>query len=114
MEAQLVALLKDPDFARLELAMREPNIFRALGIERKEIRHSNFFAYLLDPEGAHGLGDFVLRRFLRDVFSDERSSDRSFIDADLLPLDDIEVRREWRNIDILVNLPEYVILTENK
>ncbi|MCP3441308.1 hypothetical protein [Bradyrhizobium sp. CCGUVB14] len=42
MEARLAAAIADPDFERLELAMREPSIFRALAIERHEIRHSNF------------------------------------------------------------------------
>lgn len=52
LETRLAAAITDPDFEKLELAMREPDIFRALAIERQEIRHSNFFAFLLDPAGS--------------------------------------------------------------
>jgi len=73
LEKGLAAAITDSDFELLELTMREPNIFRALGIERQEIRHSNFFAYLLDPRENHGLRDIILRKFLRDIFADDRA-----------------------------------------
>ena len=72
-ESHLGSVIADPDFERLELALREPNIFRALAIERREIRHSNFVAYLLDPTENHGLRDIVLRKFLRDIFAASKS-----------------------------------------
>lgn len=114
MEKELAGALLDPDFERLELAMREPNIFRALGIERHEIWHSNFFAYLLNPKENHGLGDIILRKFLRDVFGDERAKERTVFDADLLSLQDAGIQREWKNIDILIELPSDVVVIENK
>jgi hypothetical protein len=113
-ERALAAAIADPDFERLELTMREPNIFRALAIERHEIRHSNFFAYLLDPRENHGLGDILLRKFLRDIFADGRAQDRTLFDADLMDCRQVDVRREWRNIDLLIDLPEDVIAIENK
>jgi hypothetical protein len=113
-EKVLAAAITDPDFETLELAMREPNIFRALAIERQEIRHSNFFAFLLDPRENHGLGDILLRKFLRDIFADSRAQNRTLFDADLLDFRQVDVRREWRNIDIVIELPEDVITVENK
>lgn len=107
------AAIADQNFERIELSLREPNIFRALSVERREIRHSNFLAYLLDPIENHGLRDIVLRKFLRSVFSDQRS-DRTVFDADMLDLRQVEIRREWRNIDILILLPDDVIVIENK
>src|SRR5262249_53746690 len=80
----------------------------------QEIRHSNFFAYLLDPRENHGLRDVILRKFLRDIFADERAQHRTLFDADLLDYHQVEVRREWMNIDILIDLPEDVIIVENK
>ena len=77
MEAELAAILRDPDVEKLELAMKEPNIFRAMQIERHELRHSDFLGYLLDPNESHGLGDIFLRKFLRDVFADDRVKSRS-------------------------------------
>jgi PD-(D/E)XK nuclease superfamily len=114
LEKGLAAAITDSDFELLELTMREPNIFRALGIERQEIRHSNFFAYLLDPRENHGLRDIILRKFLRDIFADDRAQRRTLFDADLLDYHQVEVRREWMNIDILIDLPEDVIIVENK
>jgi hypothetical protein len=114
LETRLAAAITDPDFEKLELAMREPNIFRALAIERHEIRHSNFFAYLLDPGENHGLGDILLRKFLRDIFGDSRAQGRSLFDADLMDFSQVDVRREWRDIDILIDFPHDVIVVENK
>lgn len=113
-EKNLAAAITDADFEMLELTMREPNIFRALAIERHEIRHSNFFAFLLDPRENHGLGDTLLRKFLRDIFSDSRAQSRTLFDADLMDFRQVEVRREWRNIDILIDLPGDVVTVENK
>lgn len=53
-------LLNDLDFDRLDLELRTPNIFQILNIARAEIRHSNFLAWLLDPNGTHGLGRLFL------------------------------------------------------
>jgi PD-(D/E)XK nuclease superfamily protein len=113
-ERGLAVAITDPDFEMLELSMREPNIFRALAIEHHEIRHSNFFAFLLDPRESHGLGDILLRKFLRDIFSDSRAQNRTLFDADLMDFRQVEVRREWRNIDILIDLPDDVVTVENK
>ena len=113
-ERLLGSAITDPDFEKLELALREPNIFRALAIERREIRHSNFFSYLLDPAESHGLREIVLRKFLRDVFSDTKVKERTLFDADTLDLRVVEIRREWRNIDVLILLAEDVIVVENK
>jgi PD-(D/E)XK nuclease superfamily len=114
LESRLAAAITDPDFEKLGLAMREPNIFRALAIERHEIRHSSFFAFLLDPGENHGLGDILLRKFLRDIFADNRAQGRTLFDADLMDFRQVDVRREWRNIDILIDFPHDVIVVENK
>lgn len=72
----------DPDFERIQLSHREPNIFRALAISRQEIRHSNFLAYLFDPQENQGLREIVLRKFLRDIFADTRTAGGTLFDAD--------------------------------
>ncbi len=40
------------------------NIFRALGLQRRESKHSRFLAELLDPRGSHAQGDRFLTAFL--------------------------------------------------
>ena len=114
MDNKCAKIITDHNFERLELSLREPNIFRALSIERKELRHSNFIAYILDPRENHGLKDIVLRKLLRDLFTESKSLDRTIFDADYIDLNNIEIRREWRNIDILIVLKNDVIVIENK
>lgn len=114
MESKCASIITDLDFEQIELSLREPNIFHALSVERKEIRHSNFIAYILDPRENHGLKDIVLRKLIRDIFSESKAANRKIFDADYIDLHNIEIRREWRNIDILILLPEDIILIENK
>lgn len=114
MDKKLASIIRDHDFELIELTLKEPNIFQTLSIERMEIRHSNFIAYILDPRESHGLGDVVIRKLLRDIFSDTKVSSRDIFDADTLNLQNIEIRREWRNIDLLLILDEDVVVIENK
>ena len=101
MDKKCASIITDQDFEKIELSLREPNIFRTLSIERKELRHSNFIAYILDSRENHGLKDIVLRKLLRDIFSESKVINRTIFDADYIDLRNIEIRREWRNIDIL-------------
>lgn len=110
MKTKISKLVLDEDFETIELELNEPNIFQILSLERQEIRHSNFLAYLFDPNETHGLGTRVLRRFIRSL--DLNGQD---IDAEQINLEgEIEVRREWRHIDILIVTEDNVILIENK
>ena len=43
------------------------NIFEAAGLERQELKHSNFLAFLLRPRELHGLRDEFLRRVLQSA-----------------------------------------------
>ena len=105
------------DLERLELLSAEFNIFEAIGAVRQELRHSDLLAFLLDPSENHGLGDGFLRRFLqRAVAGAASQAPISPVDLDVWELDDVEVRREWSNIDILVvdARNRFVALIENK
>ena len=62
-------LLKDKDFDKMDLGLKNPNIFQILRISKNEIRHSNFLSWLLETNGSHKLGDIFLKRFLREVLS---------------------------------------------
>jgi hypothetical protein len=114
MDRKCASIITDHDFEKIELSLREPNIFRALSVERKELKHSNFIAYVLDPRENHGLKDIVLKKLLRDIFSESKAINRTIFDADYIDLHNIDIRREWRNIDILVILKDDIILIENK
>ena len=98
-------LLKDEDFDRLDLGLKNPNIFQILRITKNEIRHSNFLSWLLDPNESHKLGDIFLKRFLREVFSSEKFDQIDQIDVEGMDLSKVEIEREWKNICLLYTSP---------
>ena len=107
------------DLERLETLVDGFNMFESLGLVRQEIRHSAFLRWLLDPRETHGLGDYWLRQFLRLVIKtgEEVSDDfLTLFDLDALILGQAEVRKEWRNIDLLILDQEhrFVCAIENK
>ena len=108
------SLLKDQDFDRLDLGLKNPNIFQILQITKKEIRHSNFLSWLLDPNQSHRLGDVFLKRFLREVFSSDKFEEINQVDVEGLDLTKVQITRESNNIDILIELETIVIAIENK
>lgn len=57
------------DLEKLEALLSEFNLFEAMGVSRQELRHSDFLAFLLAPEQAHGLRDSPLKRLLHRVIS---------------------------------------------
>jgi len=114
MKEKFSELIKDPDLERLELELKNPNFFSILKLENREIRHSNFLGWLLDPKGSHHLGDIFLRWFLKDIFSSGKckSIDEFIIDG--YNLSDLKIYREWSNIDILLVGKDFVVVIENK
>ena len=107
-------LLKDEDFDKIDLGLKNPNIFQILNISKNEIRHSNFLSWLLEPNGSHKIGDVFLKRFLREVFSSDKFTDIDQIDVEGMDLSKVEVLREWKNIDVLIKLNNVVVCVENK
>ena len=107
-------LVNDQDFDKLELGLNKPNIFEILRISKTEIRHSNFLSWLLNPKSSHGLGDVFLKRFLREIFSSDKVSNIDQIEVNKLDLSNVQIRREWKNIDLLIIFDDIVICIENK
>ena len=107
-------LVNDEDFDKLELGLKNPNIFQILRISKAEIRHSNFLSWLLSPNESHNLGDAFLKRFLREVFSYEKYEKINQLAVEELDLSKVVIYREWFNIDILIVLEKVVICIENK
>ncbi|BAY94665.1 MULTISPECIES: PDDEXK-like family protein [unclassified Tolypothrix] len=115
-------IVDNEELEELESKLAQFNIFEAIGVVRQEIRHSNFLAFLLNPSQNHRLDDIFLKRFLKRVLletenpKDEKYADISAVDIDIADLKDAEVRREWQNIDILIQSPsnKLVCAIENK
>jgi len=113
-------ILNNPDLEKIELMLSDFNLFETLCLVNTEIRHSNVLAWLLDPNQNHGIGPYFLNQFLKRFISDHKA-DIDFInvfDIELFDFSDVEVRREWRNIDILIIIKEekknLVVAIENK
>lgn len=119
MIAALEALVVDnDDLLELESLIGRFNIFDALDVARREVRHSNFLAFLLTPAESHGLGQLFLRALLMDVLKATPPHLRplSPIELDGADLHGVDVRREWRHIDILIRCehPCFAVAIENK
>lgn len=114
-------LLDDPTFRQLQQQVEQPhafNIFEAVGVTRQELRHSTFLAALLDQRYPHGLGDGFARALLAELPHEvlQSASAGTPRSAAELRLDPLHVRREWQNIDILLESPadRLVVIVENK
>lgn len=99
------------------------NVFEAVGMIGQEIKHSNFLAFLLDPNQKHPFGDGFVRSFLMQAARNSIDKNFSPLEVALRTYSDLEVYREWsdqqvskRKIDIVMvsrkNRAVYVI--ENK
>ena len=111
-------LADNPELEELSARLSTFNVFRALNIEHQEIRHSNVLAWLLDPKESHGLGDIVLRRILSNMLLEacDRFDGVSAAQVELMDFTDVEVRREWKHIDLLMvdRTNRLIVLVENK
>jgi len=73
----------------------------------------------MNPYESHGLEDWFLTAFLKKISFKASSLDidgPSVFDVDTWNLDDAEVLREWRHIDIVVSCDnqKFVCVIENK
>lgn len=109
-------IIDNQDLSFLESTLSEFNIFEAIGVVRQEIRHSNFIAFLLDPQEKHRLGSLFLKKLLICALLKSENPPLIPINLDIADLEDVEIRREWGNIDILIHSQsnQFVCVIENK
>jgi hypothetical protein len=112
----LESFILSPELLELESRFVRFNVFEALGVARKELHHSSFLGFILDPQENHGLRELFLRRFLQDVARASSNPSVSAIELDGLDLSRCECRREYQNIDILIrdSHNKIVVVIENK
>lgn len=114
LKKKYLSLVNDVRFDELELLLEDVTFFEIIGASKAEIRHSNFLAWVLDPNASHGLGEAILKRFLRLLTSDDRVGSISEIEVESFNYSSVNILREWRNIDLLIEFDEVVICIENK
>lgn len=86
------------------------NFFEITGIVHREVKHSNFLAWLLDPSEKHGLSDWFFKKILENIdISQIESRNNTEIISILLDnySEDLTLLTEWtlpgstKRIDIL-------------
>lgn len=111
-------LVDNQELEQLTARLSAFNLFNVLRIDHVEIRHSNVLAWLLTPSESHGLGPTFLRRFLSRLLMENDGAHVSLSPAqvELMSFNDVEVLREWQNIDILAHSQAngWCLLIENK
>jgi len=115
-EALEKLIIDNQDLNELESRLSEFNIFEAVGMVRQEVKHSNFLASLLNPVENHRSGELFLKRLLIRILQNLEDPPFSAIEIDIADLKDVEIRREWSNIDLLIHSPTSNLLCviENK
>ena len=106
------------DLENLEAKLDEFNPFKVLKVDHYEIRHSNIISWLLNPKENHNLREAFLKKFLSEVIINNETleTDMNVFKAQELSFYDIEIYREWDNIDIFLVSKEnkLAIIIENK
>jgi hypothetical protein len=122
-ETELKELMLDEDFTSLQnLVNEEVNLMDILRVSHKELQHSNFLAWFFNPTESHNLDDFALKEFIKIYFKENQfqnlgnETGLSVFDFVQLDFDDLEIRREYKNIDLifLSRKNEFCIVIENK
>ncbi len=91
------------------------NIFEAVGMNHYEIRHSNALSVLLDPRSGLGVGDAILKKFLRHFFA-RYDAGKEHLMFELASYEDVKVWREYKHIDLVIlsEINEQIFVIENK
>lgn len=122
-ENQLKELILDDEFTNLQnLVNEEVNLMDILRVSHRELQHSNFLSWLFDPNATHGLGDYVFKEFIKIYFKENEfqnlgvENGLSVFDFIYLDFDDLIIKREFKNIDLLFLSPKnkFFMLIENK
>ncbi len=112
-------ILASEEFRALESYVNRYCPFEATGMVRQEIRHSHFLAYIVDPNRPHEFEDLLLKELLYLIAEGAVAGNISKLDFHFLDLSNLRVVREWKNIDILIEIENangkgLVIAIENK
>ena len=94
------------------------NVFDILNIGRQELRHSDFLAFLMNPNRSGEVGRQFLRNFLALLSKENPKLHLDFFKVFYGEFEKVIVRREYKDIDILVEIKiqneQYVFVIENK
>lgn len=97
------------DFDQLERALDVFCPFEAVGMVRQEVRHGHFLSYIFSPQRPHGFGSACIRALMAAAARSSAAniSGLGLLDIHMMDFDSAIVRREWRRIDILIEVPDH-------
>ena len=114
-------ILADKNFQLLEDKLNQDTMFHILNIQRREVSHSAFVAWLLNPVASHGMNHRPLKSLLNQVcglimrtLDNHIIENHNFIDIialDAIDFNAVQVEAEFvvdnnRRIDILVSVTQ--------
>lgn len=134
MQKILEFYVNNPDWDQMKSRINRFNPLKILGVQEFEIRHSNMLAWLFNPQGHHGLQDKIFKRVIceilkeneqMDVCSNCENSDCKYKNVNdsisineiiMSDFSDLEIHREWNNIDIVAisTKNRMIVVLENK
>jgi PD-(D/E)XK nuclease superfamily len=100
------------EFDELERALDVFCPFEATGMVRQEVRHGHFLSYIFDPQRPHGFGSGCIRALMAAAAKSGTDDELGLglLDIHLMDFDGAIVRREWRKIDILIEVPSHKLI----
>jgi hypothetical protein len=100
-------IIDESMFAEIEQASNVFCPFEAVGMVKQEIRHGYFLKYFFDPHRPHGFGAECLKAFMAALARSQAASEYAIsrLDAHLMDLDGVEIKREDGRIDLTIILP---------
>ncbi len=112
-------IVNNENLELLEKEVNEFNPLKILKVNSLEIRHSNILSWLLAPNETHRFGDYIIKKVITETLltNDDKNIDFPEVhDISLINLYDMEILREWENIDLLSvsRSSKLAILIENK
>ncbi|GEO57475.1 PD-(D/E)XK nuclease family protein [Companilactobacillus bobalius] len=92
------------------------NFFRLVEMQRFEIKHSNLLAWLLRANESHELHGIFMKYFMERLVSKYPSLKKTIGDIEKYDFDDVTVKREYKDIDILARSENsnFNLIIENK
>lgn len=102
------SLLAKKEFLQLSKLLNRFNIFEATDMGRREIKHTKFLSYLLDPNESHGLGEVFLKNFIirlsNSIINFPRILDLDFSFAEIKAEYKVK-EKENHSLDCFIKIP---------
>lgn len=112
-ESRVVSPLENAGFER-----NKYNVFDILNINRQELRHSDFLAFIMNPNRSGDIGRQFLHNFLSVLSKENPELNLDFFKMFYGNFERVTVKREYKKIDVLLDIKltgkDYIIVIENK